>query len=150
MARLAGSPVPVPTTFRSTSGARALKPGPSTLLLTSTTFTSAPMATLSRVWAAAGVARARTVASTATNRSSMANLLFRETESGGGWAAEHSKPAGRHTELHPAGGHRERPIGEEHGLAHPHVVAIVRAEEQALFEHTVEGRAAARLRRALE
>src|SRR5213594_2222560 len=141
MARLAGSPVPVPTTFRSTSGARALKPGPSTLLLTSTTFTSAPMATLSRVWAAAGVARARTVASTATNRSSMANLLFRETESGGGWAAEHSKPAG---------GHRERPIGEEHGLAHPHVVAIVRAEEQALFEHTVEGRAAARLRRALE
>src|SRR4029450_12349527 len=131
MARLAGSPVPVPTTFRSTSGARALKPGPSTLLLTSTTFTSAPIATLSRVWAAAGAARARVAASTATNRSSMANLLFRETESGGRWAAEYSKPARRHTELHPAGGHRERPIGKEHGLAYPYVVAIGGAEGQA-------------------
>src|SRR4029453_5047313 len=57
MARLAGSPVPVPITFRSTSGAWALNPGPSSVLCTSTTFTSAPIATLSRGAADAGTAR---------------------------------------------------------------------------------------------
>src|SRR3989442_15855025 len=75
MSRLAGSHVPVPTTLRSTAGSMALKPGPSKFLWTSTTLTSAPMATLSRVCAAAGPVKARAAARTARIRTSMGWLL---------------------------------------------------------------------------
>src|SRR5438093_9177908 len=94
MARLAGSPVPVPTTLRSTAGSMALKPGPSRVLWTSTTLTSAPMATLSRVCAAAGAARARAAARTTVILTSMGWLL-----SGMFGTREDSQPAGGNLDL---------------------------------------------------
>src|SRR2546426_2860505 len=133
MARLAGSPVPVPTTLRSTAGSMALKPGPSRVLWTSTTLTSAPMATLSRVCAAAGAARARAAARTTVILTSMGWLL-----SGMFGTREDSQPAGGNLDLDGAGLRGRRAVDQQDRVAHPHVVAIVRAQEEALLEDALE------------
>src|SRR3989454_7113402 len=133
MARLAGSPVPVPTTLRSTAGSMALKPGPSRVLWTSTTLTSAPMATLSRVCAAAGAARARAAARTTVILTSMGWLL-----SGMFGTREDSQPAGGNLDLDGAGLRGRRAVDQQDRIAHPHLVAIVRAQEEALLEDALE------------
>src|SRR6266581_4637629 len=150
MARLAGSPVPVPTTLRSTSGTRALKPGPSTLLLTSTTLTSAPMATLSRVWAVAGATRASAATSMATNGNSMVNLLSRESVVMWWWAGGTPEAGGPARAASPARAPRGWAVGEEHGVAHPNVVTVVRAQEEAFLEHALERGAHPGLSRGIE
>src|SRR5882672_1488591 len=134
MARLAGSPVPVPTTLMATAGSMALKPGPSKVLWTSTTLTSAPMATLSRVCAAAGAARARAAARTAMIRTSMGWLLSEMIGT-----REDSQPAGGNLDLDGAGLRGRRAVDQQDRVAHPHVVAIVRAQEEALLEDALEG-----------
>src|SRR5437773_4237425 len=134
MARLAGSPVPVPTTLRSTAGSMALKPGPSRVLWTSTTLTSAPMATLSRVCAVVGAARARAAARTTMILTSMGWLL-----SGMFGTREDSQPAGGNLDLDGTGLRGRRAVDQQDRIAHPHVVAIVRAQEEALLEDALEG-----------
>src|SRR4029453_150546 len=139
MARLAGSPVPVPTTFSSTSGAVARKPGPSRVLCTSTTFTSAPMATLSRVAADAGTTRARMRARMRTKtRGSMVNAPS---------GSRRWKPTGalrRDGDRDGSGRGGHRAVHHQDGVPHPDVVAIVGAEEEALLEragqHGARGR----------
>src|SRR5260370_41680609 len=134
MARLAGARGPVPTTLRSTGGSRALKPGPSKVLWTSPTLTSAPMATLGRVCAAAGEARARAAARTAAILTSMGGLL-----SGMFGTREGSQPAGGNLDLDGAGLRGRRAVDQQDRIAHPHVVAIVRAQEETLLEDALEG-----------
>src|SRR6266487_1584056 len=124
MARLAGSPVPVPTTLRSTAGSMALKPGPSRVLWTSTTLTSAPMATLSRVCAAARTTMILT---------SMGWLL-----SGMFGTREDSQPAGGNLDLDGTGLRGRRAVDQQDRIAYPHVVAIVRPQEEALLEDALE------------
>src|SRR5260370_16826310 len=121
MARLAGARGPVPTTLRSTGGSRALKPGPSKVLWTSPTLTSAPMATLSRVCAAAGAARARAAARTATILTSMGGLL-----SGMFGTREDSQPAGGDLDLDGSGLRGRRAVDQHDPIPHPHVVSILR------------------------
>src|SRR5712691_10559331 len=132
MARLAGSPVPVPTTLRSTAGSMALKPGPSRVLWTSTTLTSAAMATLRRVCAATGAARAR-AAATAMIWTSMSGLL-----SGMIGSREDSEPPRGNLDLDGAGLGGSRAVHQHDGIAHPHIVTIVRAQEEALLEKALE------------
>src|SRR6266849_2983442 len=133
MARLAGSPVPVPTTLRSTAGSMALKPGPSRVLWTSTTLTSAAMATLSRVCAATGAARARAAAATAMILTSMGGLL-----SGMIGSREDSEPPRGNLDLDRAGLGGNRAVHQHDGIAHPHIVTIVRAQEKTLLEKALE------------
>src|SRR5713101_4642386 len=111
MARLAGSPVPVPTTLR-----------------------SAPMAMLSRVCVAAGAARARAAARTDTILTSMGWLL-----SGMIGTREDSQPASGNLDLDGAGLRGRRAVDQQDRIAHPHVVAIVRAQEETLLEDALEG-----------
>src|SRR6185369_17928210 len=126
MARLAGSPVPVPTTFSSTSGAVARKPGPSRVLCTSTTFTSAPMATLSRVAADAGTMRARM---RPRARSSMVASPF------GSRRRKHAGALRRDGDRDGSGRGGHRAVHHQDGVPHPDIVAIVSAEEEALLKH---------------
>src|SRR5712691_3032908 len=135
MARLAGSPVPVPTTLRSTAGSMALKPGPRRVLWTSTTLTSAAMATLSRVCAATGAARARAAARTAMIWTSMSCLL-----SGMIGSREDSEPPRGNLDLDGAGLGGSRAVHQQYGIAHPHVVSIVGAQEETLLEKALEDR----------
>src|SRR6266849_2860687 len=135
MARLAGSPVPAPTTLRSTAGSMALKPGPSRVLWTSTTLTSAPMATLSRVCAATGAARARAAARTAMIWTSMSCLL-----SGMIGSREDSEPPRGNLDLDGAGLGGSRAVYQQDGIAQPHIVTIMRAQEEPLLEKAFEDR----------
>src|SRR5687767_8620340 len=127
MARLAGSPVPVPTTFSSTSRSRSLKPGPRSVLWTSTTLTSAPMATLSRVAAEAGTARTR---SEASRRMSIVSPPS-------GVRVDAQRVVG-HGEGDAAGRARLGAVDHDQGVPDAHVVAIVGAEKQALLQLTGE------------
>src|SRR5262245_2157430 len=125
MARLAGSPVPVPTTFRSTSGARALKPGPSTVRCTSTTLTSAPMATFSRVAADAGTARTSSSITSLTSMTESSSPLM---------ILVHLHAVARNGHPHRSFADRLRAVGHQQRIAHTHVVAVERAEEQSLLD----------------
>src|SRR5688572_24370974 len=127
MARLAGSPVPVPTTFRSTSGAWALNPGPSSVLCTSTTFTSAPIATLSRVAADAGSARTSRRARSLTSIADFSLWAGRRGPAAPRSAfgvLVHTQAVRRDPDRHRAFPDRLGAVGHEQGVAHPDVMAI--------------------------
>src|SRR6266849_5654469 len=140
MARLAGSPVPAPTTLRSTAGSMALKPGPSKVLWTSTTLTSAPMAMLSRVCAAAGAARARAAARTDTILTSMGWLL-----SGMIGTREDSQPAGGNLDLDGSGLRGRRAVDQQDRIAHAQAPGLGHGVEPVGHAEEVRGEGARRL-----
>src|SRR5712692_6035626 len=103
------------------------------------------MATLSRVCAATGAARARAAARTAMIWTSMSGLL-----SGTIGSREDSEPPRGNLDLDGAGLGGSRAVYQQDGIAHPHVVPIVGAQEETLLEKALEGGEASEVGHGIE